>query len=93
MRTVVKIGLLATSLMLGACAQVGISDISTDKVKVDSNTDNLEVATSEALRGCSLYKRQPVYLSKRIVPVNGWVSKYEYLFACMAPGSANVKAE
>lgn len=62
-------------------------------MKVQSDVDNLEGATGEAVRGCSLYKRAPVYLSKRIIPTGGWSQKYEYLFACMAPGSANVSME
>jgi hypothetical protein len=86
-RAVTAIGLLA----LGACAAPAISDIAADKVKVQSDTDNLEVATSEAVRGCALYKRHPVYLSKRIIPTSGWTAKVEYLFACMAPGHANVQ--
>ena len=55
-------------LSLGACAAPAISDIATDKVKVQSGLDNLEGATGEAVRGCGLYKRAPVYLSKRVIP-------------------------
>ncbi|SEP09782.1 hypothetical protein SAMN02990966_03954 [Rhodospirillales bacterium URHD0017] len=93
MKTVVKIGLLATTLMLGACASAAISDIATDKVKVQTSVDNLEMATSEAVRGCSIYKRQPVYLSKRQIPNGTILPPYEFLFACMAPGSANVSVQ
>ena len=84
-------GLLATTLLsLGACAGPAISDIATDKVKVQSGLDNLQGATEQANSGCALYRRVPVFLSKRIIPTGPYSSTYEYLFACMAPGSANV---
>ena len=89
MRGVLALGLLS----LGACASAAISDIATDKVKVQTNVDNLEMATGQARRGCSLYKREPVYLSKRIIPTGGFTAEYEWLFACMAPGHANVQME
>lgn len=89
----IKLLTLGALLALGACASVGIADISTDKVIVDTNVDNLQMATVEADRGCSLYKRHPVYLSKRIVATGAYTQKYVWLFACMAPGHANVQID
>jgi hypothetical protein len=60
-KSLVAIGMLS----LGACAAPAISDISTDKVKIQSDLDDLQGATGQANHGCSLYKRVPVYLSKR----------------------------
>ena len=84
---------IGSLLLAGACASPAISDIATDKVKVEAMTDDLQGATAEANHGCSLYKRVPVFLSKRIIQTGGWTQKYEYLFACMAPGSANVSMQ
>jgi hypothetical protein len=92
MRTIKLLTLGALSL-LGACAGPAISDIATDKVKVESLTDDLQGATGQANHGCNLYKRVPVFLSKRTIQTGGWSQRYEYLFACMAPGNANVTVE
>jgi hypothetical protein len=93
MKTMMK-GLLAIGLLsLGACAAPAISDIAADKVKVDSSMDNLEGATAEAERGCALYKRHPVYLSKRRVTTGPYSAYFQFLFACMAPGHANVQVQ
>ncbi len=70
-----------------------ISDIATDKVKVESGLDDLQGSTVQANHGCGLYKRVPVFLSKRTISTGPYTAKYEFLFACMAPGSANVSVE
>jgi hypothetical protein len=62
-------------------------------VKIQSDLDDLQGATGQANHGCSLYKRVPVYLSKRRIPTGPYTAIYEYLFACMAPGSANVSLD
>jgi hypothetical protein len=89
----IKCVITAALLSLGACAAPAISDIATDKVKVQSGLDDLQGATGQANHGCGLYKRVPVFLSKRQIPTGPYSSMYEYLFACMAPGSANVSIE
>jgi hypothetical protein len=78
------------AVLLGACAGPAISDIATDKVKVESMVADPKAATVEAERGCAIYKRVPVALSVRTIPTGGYGSKYEYLFACMDPSHANV---
>jgi hypothetical protein len=85
-----KKALLATALLsMGACSSVAISDIATDKVKVESmNADPKEVM-AEAEHGCAIYNRVPVPLSKRALPTNGYIPRYEHLFACMDPTQAN----
>jgi hypothetical protein len=86
-----KYGLLAIGLLsLGACAAPAISDIATDKVKVESLTDDPKGVMAEAERGCAIYKRVPVPLSRRTINTGGYMSKYEFLFACMDPTHANV---
>ena len=92
MKTIKLLTIAALSL-LGACAGPAISDIATDKVKVEAMTDDLQGATAQANHGCSLYKRVPVFLSKRVIQTGGWTQRYEFLFACMAPGGANVTIE
>jgi hypothetical protein len=94
MSKTIKCVITAALLSLGACATPpAISDIATDKVKVQSSRENLQGATAEANSGCGLYKRVPVYLSYRIIPTGAYSAVYEYLFACMTPGSANVSVE
>ena len=85
-----KKALLATALLsMGACSSVAIIDIATDKVKVESmNADPKEVM-AEAEHGCAIYNRVPVALSKRALPTNGYIPRYEHLFACMDPTQAN----
>jgi hypothetical protein len=86
-----KSGLLAIGLLsLGACAAPAISDIATDKVKVESAFEDPKAVMAEAERGCAIYNRVPVALSKRRIPTGGYTSKYEFLFACMDPTNANV---
>ena len=87
------VGVLVVATMLGACAGPAISDIGTDKVKVEATIDDLQGATGQANHGCALYRRVPVFLSKRTIQTGGWTQKYEYLFACMAPGNANVSVD
>ena len=89
MKKLLTIGAL---LLLGACAAPAISDISTDKVKIESDLDDLQGATAQANHGCALYKRVPVFLSKRIARTGPYTQKYEYLFACMAPGAATSRS-
>jgi hypothetical protein len=87
----VKSGLLAIGLLsLGACAAPAISDIATDKVKVEAVIDDPKAVQAEAEHGCAIYNRVPVALSKRVIPTGGWTSRTEYLFACMDPSGANV---
>jgi hypothetical protein len=85
-----KKALLATALLsVGACAGPAISDIATDKVRVrvDAWADDPKAVHSEAERGCAIYNRVPVAISK-------WTSRrddvIEYLFACQDPTHANV---
>jgi hypothetical protein len=86
-----KSGLLALGLLsLGACAAPAISDIATDKVKVESAFEDPKAVQAEAERGCAIYNRIPVPLSKRRISTGGYSSKYEFLFACMDPTHANV---
>jgi hypothetical protein len=87
----IKLLTIGALSLLGACAGPAISDIATDKVKVQAS--NLDLATPEAERGCSLYKRHPVYLSQRRIPTGPYTSVNEFLFACMAPGHATVSVQ
>jgi hypothetical protein len=89
----VKFGLLAIGLLsLGACAAPAISDIATDKVRVQSDLDDPKAATAEAERGCAIYNRVPVPLSKRTIRTGPYSSVIEYLYACQDPSGANVTA-
>jgi hypothetical protein len=84
-----KQGLLAIGLLtLGACAAPAISDIATDKVKVQG--DDLKLVEVEAARGCAIYNRVPMRLSVRKIPTGPYTSTSEWLFACMDPTNANV---
>lgn len=81
----VKLGLLAAGLLsLTACDPPAISDIAFDKVKVHSEIDDPKAIAAEAERGCAIYKRVPVPVSKRTIS-----SGYEYLFACQDPNGAS----
>jgi hypothetical protein len=85
-----KKALLATALLsMGACSSVAISDIATDKVKVESMNADPKAVMAEAEHGCAIYNRVPVALSKRALPSNGYIPRYEHLFACMDPTQAN----
>ena len=87
----VKLGLLAAGLLLlGACAPPAISDIATDKVKVQSEIDDPKAALAEAEKGCAIYKRVPVAISKRQTRVGAYSYVWEYLYACQDPTSTNV---
>ena len=87
----VKLGLLAAGLLsLGACAPPAISDIATDKVKVQSEIGDPKAATAEAERGCAIYKRVPVPISKRHTRTGPYSYVWEYLYACQDPTDANV---
>jgi hypothetical protein len=89
----IKLLTIGAPSLLGAYARPAISDIATDKVKVEALTDDLQGSTAQANHGCLLFKRVPVFLSKSVIPTGGWTSRYEFLFACMAPGSANVSLQ
>ena len=82
--------LAAGVLSLAACAPPAISDIATDKVKVQSAVDDAKAVNAEAEKGCAIYKRVPVPISKRRVPTGAYTAVYEYLFACQDPTDANV---
>lgn len=87
----VKFGLLAAGLLsLAACAPPAISDIATDKVKVQSEIDDPKAALAEAEKGCAIYKRVPVPISKRQIRTGTYSSVWEYLYACQDPTGANV---
>lgn len=87
----VKFGLLAAGLLpLGACSPPAISDIATDKVKVQSEIDDPKAALAEAEKGCAIYKRVPVPISKRQVRTGAYSAVWEYLYACQDPTGANV---
>jgi hypothetical protein len=75
-------------LSLGACAAPAISDIATDKVKVQG--DDLKLVEVEAARGCAIYNRVPMRLSVRKIPTGPYTSTSEWLFACMDPTNANL---
>jgi len=79
-------------LSLGACAAPAISDIATDKVRVQSDLDDPKAATAEAERGCAIYNRVPVPLSKRTIRTGPYSSAIEYLYACQDPSGGNVTA-
>lgn len=82
--------LVAGLLSLGACAPPAISDIATDKVKVQSEVDDPKAATAEAAKGCAIYNRVPVPISQRRIRTGPYSSVIEYLFACQDPTGANV---
>jgi len=88
----VKLGLLAAGLLsLGACAPPpAISDIATDKVKVQSNIDDPTAAMAEAEKGCAIYKRVPLAISKRRTATSPYTYVWEYLYACQDPTGSNV---
>lgn len=87
----VKLGLLAAGLLsLGACAPPAISDIATDKVKVQSDTDDPKAAMAEAEKGCAIYKRVPIAISKRQTRTGPYSYVWEYLYACQDPTGTNV---
>lgn len=67
-------------LVAGACTDVAISDIGTDKVKVQGRTAQRDKVNTEAARGCALYNRSPTYLSERCVDT--YCTVKEFLFAC-----------
>lgn len=89
---VAKACLLVTGLLsLAACASPpAISDIATDKVKVQSEIDDPKAATAEAQKGCAIYKRVPVPISKRQIRTGPYAYMFEYLFACQDSTGANV---
>ena len=87
MKTIKVLSILALTLV-GACAAPAISDIATDKVKVQG--DDLKLVEVEASRGCAIYNRVPVRLSVRKIPTGPYTSTSEWLFACMDPNNANV---
>ena len=88
-KTIKVLSIVALTLV-SACAGPAISDIATDKVKVESAFDDPKAVMAEAERGCAIYNRTPVALSKRRISTGGYSSKYEFLFACMDPTHANV---
>ena len=75
---------------VAACAPPAISDIATDKVKVQSELDDPKAALAEAEKGCAIYKRVPVPISKRQIRTGPYTSVWEYLYACQDPTGANV---
>ena len=82
MKTIKLLSIAALSLV-SACQSPAISDIATDKVRVQSEGADLVGATAEAARGCAIYKRVPVLLSKRLIRNGSFIEPTEYLFACM----------
>jgi hypothetical protein len=91
MRTI-KLLTIGGLLTLGACAAPAISDIATDKVKVQSEDGNITGASAEAARRCAIYNRFPVLLSKRRIRTGGLVEPTEFLFACLDAGQAKIVA-
>ena len=71
--------------VLSACASAAISDIATDKVKVVAQGNDQTMIMNEAKRGCAIYNRVPVPLSKHCL--DGYCERTEYLFACMDPNA------
>lgn len=72
--------------LLAACASAAISDIATDKVKVVAEGNDQTMIMNEAKRGCAIYNRVPIALSKHCL--DGYCMRTEYLFACMDPKAA-----
>jgi hypothetical protein len=78
--------LMWASLTVGiaGCANAFISDIATDKVKVMASGNDQKMIMGEAEKGCAIYKRTPIAISKRCI--NAYCTQSEYLFACKEPG-------
>ena len=90
MRYVKECLLAAGLLSLGSCAPPAISDIATDKVKVQSEVDDPKAALVEAEKGCAIYKRVPIAISKRQIRTGPYSVVWEYLYACQDPTGGNV---
>jgi hypothetical protein len=87
LQTIRAVVVMAAFALLGACASAAISDIATDKVKVKATGNDQKLIMAEAEKGCAIYKRVPVALSKRCV--DAYCTKSEFLFACQDPTGAN----
>ena len=68
-------------LWLGGCAtKAVISDLQTDKVVVQASGSDMSVIEAEARKGCAIYKRHPIPISKRCL--DNLCMQTAYLFAC-----------
>lgn len=66
---------------LSACADPPtFQDISADRVIVMSNGSDASVVQAEAMRGCAIYNRNPVLMSKTCT--DDFCMQRRYLFAC-----------
>jgi chemotaxis methyl-accepting protein methylase len=72
------------AVAVAGCANAVISDIATDKVKVVATDNDQKMIMGEAEKGCAIYKRTPVAISKRCI--DAYCTQSEYLFACKEPG-------
>jgi len=82
--------LLVSLGLLGACASAAISDIATDKVNVVAQGNDQTMIMNEAKRGCGIYNRTPVPLSKHCL--DGYCTRTEYLFACKVPNATGASS-
>lgn len=71
---------------LAGCANAVISDIGQDKVKVVATGSDMKMIGAEAEKGCAIYDRTPIPISKRCM--DGYCTQTEYLFACKPKATA-----
>lgn len=73
----------AVALLMSGCAAPVLSDVSSDRVKVQASSERPDAASrAEAERGCSLYGRPALYLSSRCIVPGAFCQAYEHLYAC-----------
>jgi hypothetical protein len=70
----------ALGIAIVACATPAISDIGQDKVKVVASGNDQAAAMVEATKGCAIYNRTPIAISKRCL--DNYCMQSEYLYAC-----------
>ena len=81
--TMARLVTAGLAISAAGCASALITDVAQDKVRVTASDSDQKRIAFEAEKGCGLYNRQPVLLSKRCVAYIYYVcSESEYLFAC-----------
>ena len=68
-------------LSLTACVAAAINDIGEDKVTVRANDSGTDQIDAEARRGCGIYGRIAVFVSKEELKDG----HYDYRYACKKP--------
>ena len=68
-------------LSITACVGAAINDIGEDKVSVRANDSSMDRIDAEARKGCSIYGRIAVFVSKEELKDG----HYDYLYACRMP--------